>query len=147
VTGVTRVTPEPGGTDAPDRRSPGLFRLALAVFAVEAGLVWLYVGYLGFADLTQAAGDTRRAALVTAYFGGYALAYAAVGRALWRRRAWARAPAIVLQLLLAALGYVMIGGGAPALGVPVLVVALFGAGLLLAPASREALTAGRGPLR
>jgi hypothetical protein len=145
------AAPEPSGPSSPSspsspsapRRASAIFRCALAVFVVEAALVWLYVGFLGYADLTRPVGDSRRAALVTIYFAGCGLAFAAVGWGLYRRRSWARAPAIVLQLLLAALGYVMVSAGVPAVGVPVLVAALLGAVLLLTPAAREALTAKR----
>jgi hypothetical protein len=47
--------------------------------------------------------------------------------------------AIALELLLLPLGYSMITGGAPWIGVPAMVAGLACAALLVAPASREAL--------
>jgi hypothetical protein len=118
---------------------PAVLRCAIAIFALETVGVWLYVGFLAYADLTR--GGTGRAIAVTVYFAVYAVAFAAVAWALVRRRSWARGPAIVLQLLLAAIGYYMIQGGLPLVGVVVLLLAVTGVGLLLAPASRESLGA------
>lgn len=132
VIGVT-PTATPGGM-------PAVLRWAIALFALDTVGVWLYVGFLVYADLT-AKTNTARGAAVTVYFGVYALAFAAVAWALARRKSWARGPAIVLQLLLAAIGYYMIQGGIPLAGVLVLLLAVIDVGLLLAPASRESLGA------
>jgi hypothetical protein len=120
---------------------PAVLRWAIIMFALDTVGVWLYVGFLVYADLTQKANDSRGALLVTVYFGVYAMAFAGIAWALARRRSWARGPAIVLQLLLAAIGYYMIQGGVALVGVPVLLLAVIGAALLLAPASREHLGA------
>jgi len=117
---------------------PGALRWAIAVFAVDTIGVWAYVAFLIYADLTRA-DVAGRGAAVTVYFGLYALAFAAIGWALVRRRSWARGPAIVLQLMLAAIGYYMIQGGLTVVGVLVLSLAVIGIGLLLMPASREGL--------
>ena len=50
----------------------------------------------------------------------------------------------MLQLLLVPIGWTMVSGGQPALGVPVIVLGLIGAGTLLAPATREALEVSDG---
>ena len=47
--------------------------------------------------------------------------------------------AIVIELLLLPIGYYMVTGGAAYLGIPLMIVGIFGAGLLLAPATRTAL--------
>jgi len=72
------------------------------------------------------------AAVMTAILGG--LAYA-----LSRFRAWARSPAIVIEMLMIPLGYYMITGGVPWLGIPVMLIGLVGTGLLLAPSTRTVL--------
>jgi hypothetical protein len=56
-----------------------------------------------------------------------------------RRRSWARGAAVVLQLLIVLSGATLITSGLAWAGVPVILVALAGAVLLLAPSSREAL--------
>jgi hypothetical protein len=117
--------------------TPAVLRWAIAIFAVDTAGVWAYVGFLIYADLTRP--DDGRGVAVTVYFGLYALAFAGITYALLRRRSWARGPAIVLQLMLAAIGYYMIQGGLTSVGVPVLSLAVIGIGLLLMPASREGL--------
>jgi hypothetical protein len=69
-----------------------------------------------------------------------AVALGFVSYCLARRRRWARAPAIVIELLLVAIAYAMLrGGGLLWAGLVLLVVGLVGAGLLLAPGTRRAL--------
>ena len=62
-----------------------------------------------------------------------------LSRALSNLKTWARGPAIVLELLLLPIGYTMITNGLAYVGIPVVLIGLFGAGLLLAPATRAAL--------
>jgi hypothetical protein len=72
-----------------------------------------------------------------------ALAFAALLLVLaWqlaRRRAWARSPAVTLQLLFMPFAYYLIHVGVAWAGVPVLVSALACVVLVVAPASRAAL--------
>ena len=119
--------------------TPVVLRVARAIFLVETAAVLVYAGFLVYADTTEAADNRRRAILVTVYFGLYALAFVAVAWALLRGRSWSLGPAIALQLLLAAISYYMIQGGATLLGVLVLSLAVTGVVLLLAPASRQRL--------
>jgi hypothetical protein len=58
---------------------------------------------------------------------------------LARRRAWARAPVVVLELLFLPIGYYFIQGGLAWVGIPVIFVAAGCVCLLIAPASRAAL--------
>ena len=74
-----------------------------------------------------------------AFPAGLAVLLALLGWQLVRLRSWARGPAIVLELLLAPLGYYMVIGGAAWLGIPAIVAGLACTGLLVAPASRQAL--------
>lgn len=80
----------------------------------------------------SAAGTAVFAALMAGLLGGLAAA-------LGRLRAWARGPAIVIEILLVPIGYYMITGGIAWLGVLTMAVGLIGAGLLLAPSTRTAL--------
>jgi peptidoglycan/LPS O-acetylase OafA/YrhL len=102
---------------------------ALAILAIVA--FELYDNY----PSTSLAHEARGAAGPV----GYAVVLALLGWQLRARRAWARGAGIVTQLLLLPIGYTIAGGGAPALGVPMILVGLAGAGLLLARSSREAL--------
>lgn len=130
---------EPPAAEPTAAPTPAVLRWAIGLFTVDTVMVWLYLAFLLYSDASAKPNDRRAAALVTAYFAVYALAFAVVNWALARHKRWARGPAIVLQLLLAAVGYYMIAGGLAVVGVPGLVLALVGAGLLLAPASRETL--------
>ena len=60
----------------------------------------------------------------------------------WRRRAGARAPAIVLQLMLLPIGYYMIQGGLGWLGVPLIILGVAVCGLLVSPPTTRALGVG-----
>jgi hypothetical protein len=64
---------------------------------------------------------------------------AALAWQLARRRAWARAPVVVLELLFLPIGYYLIQIGFGWVGIPVIFVAASCVALLIAPASRTAL--------
>jgi uncharacterized membrane protein YoaK (UPF0700 family) len=84
------------------------------------------------------------AAILALLVGVAAFVLVQLGRQLVNRRAWARSPAIVLQLMALPVAFFMLTGeggpGTKIAGGLIAVVALLGAGLLLAPASRQALT-------
>jgi hypothetical protein len=102
--------------------------------ALAIGALWLL--YL----LVSSTADSVAAAVGEVLFvaaGAAVLAAAAVG--LWRAAGWARGPVVVLQLLLAALGYTAaFQAGRPAIGVPVLVLVAVELYLLATPESRLA---------
>ncbi len=108
-----------------------LYLESLGVFAVTGLLIYDAIR-IRTTHVGGAAG-----AIAFPFLVGVALA--GFGWALRRRRAWARGPAIVLQLLMLPVGYYMLTGGAAWAGVPVILLGLIGAVLLFAPASREAL--------
>jgi hypothetical protein len=120
---------------------PATLRWAVVLLGVQAvGLVAL-VALLVYADVRStsnsvgsAAGLTVFAVLIAALFGLFVWA-------LSGRRAWARGPAIVLELLLLPIGYSLITSGLAVLGIPVLLLAGTTAALLLAPSTRAALGA------
>lgn len=114
-------------------------RLAIGLLWAEAAALAAVVAVLVYADLTAAAAHTRDALLVTGYGVIMTAAFAGLGAALRARRAWARGPAIVLNMLLLPIGYTMLTGGLGGWGVPVMAAGLIGAGALLAPATRAAL--------
>jgi hypothetical protein len=129
---------EPTPTEPPER-APASLRTALLLLVAESVLLGLITVFLVFADINgqsasamTAIGTTVFAALVTGLLG--LLAWS-----LFRRRAWARGPAIVLQLLLIPIGVTMLTGGVPVVGVLTIAIGLVGAGSLLAPTTRGAL--------
>jgi hypothetical protein len=110
----------------------------IRLLAVEAA-AFLLVLFLAYADLTADADSAQGALAVTLYTALMAALMGMLGWALWRRRAWARGPAIVVQLLLLPIGYTMATGGLGWVGLVVMAVGLCGAGTLLAPPTRAAL--------
>ncbi len=69
----------------------------------------------------------------------FAVVLAALAWQLTRRRAWARAPVVVLELLFLPIGYYLVQVGLAWVGIPVIFAAAGCVGLLIAPASRAAL--------
>lgn len=109
-----------------------LFVQVLALAALTVYLIYL--------DATNHATAAESAASITGFSVLMTAALALVSYSLVRRRRWARAPAIVIELLLVAAGYTMLRvGDLLAVGIPVLILGLLGAGLLLAPGTRRAL--------
>jgi hypothetical protein len=122
-----------------DTPVPATLRWAVWVLFVEAVGVAVVTGFLIYDALTRTASNRGGAAGAVIFPVLLAVLFALLGWQLRRRRGWARGPAIVLELLMLPVGYYMISGGAGWVGVPVMALGLLGAGLLLAPSSREAL--------
>jgi hypothetical protein len=97
------------------------------------------VAYLVYKDFTARVVIWRDAVIVTGFAALVAVLLGVLALALIRRRGWARGPAVVMELMLLPIGWFMISGGLAWLGVPVFLLGLLGAGLLVAPATREAL--------
>ncbi|MFC4021630.1 hypothetical protein ACFOW4_27355 [Micromonospora sp. GCM10011542] len=118
---------------------PVTLRWAVRLLWAEAVAVGLIAAWLVWADLTATTTDLPSALLVTAFALGAAAALWALGRALLRRQAGARAPAIVLQLMLLPIGWFMIQGGLGWLGVPLIALGLGVSWLLVSPPTTRAL--------
>lgn len=137
---VAAVTEPPAPpADGPPAGTPTTLRWAVGLLAAQALAVAGVAAFLGYEDLTARPTNPGSAAAVTGYVVLLAALLALLAWALWRRRAWARGPAVVLELLLMPIGYYMSVGGLPWLGVPVLLAGGVTAGLLVAPATRAAL--------
>jgi hypothetical protein len=120
-------------------REPATLRFAVWMLAGETVVLLAVLVFLLYQDVTGAADTAQGAAAVTLYTALFVVVLGGLAWALHRRRRWARGPAIVVQMLLIPIGFTMAASGLPALGVPVLVIGLVGAGTLLAPATREAM--------
>ncbi|MEU7586124.1 hypothetical protein AB0A95_07475 [Micromonospora sp. NPDC049230] len=118
---------------------PVTLRWAVRLLWAEAVAVGLIAAWLVWADLTATTTDLASALLVTAFAIGAAVVLWALGRALSRRKAGARAPAIVLQLMLLPIGWFMIQGGLGWLGVPLMALGLGVGWLLVSPPTTRAL--------
>lgn len=121
---------------------PATLRWAVWLLIAEAAAVALVAAYLVYEDLTGTANNLGVALMVTAFaIGGAALLFV-LARALAHRRAGARGPVIVLQLMLLPIGYFMIQGGLAWAGIPIIAIAVGVGGLLVTPSSTKALGLG-----
>jgi hypothetical protein len=134
---VAGVTDKASGS--PSAPVPGALRVAIGLLAAQAVAVALLVAFLLYKDLTAEVVVVRDAVIVTGFTAIMAILLGLFAWALARRRGWARGPAVVLELMLLPIGWFMTTGGLAWLGVPVLLIGLLGAGLLVAPATRQAL--------
>jgi hypothetical protein len=126
----------------PGNQVPAALRAAIGLLLAQAAVVALLVAFLVYKDLTARVVVWRDAMIVTGFAALIVVVLGVLGWALIRRRAWARGPAVVLELMLLPIGWFMISGGLVWLGVPVFALGLLGAGLLVTPATREALGVG-----
>jgi hypothetical protein len=112
---------------------------AVVLLAVEAVGIAAVAGFLLYENLTATAAFRSGAWAMTVLAALATVGVALLARALIRRRSWARNPAIFLELMLLPIGYYMVKGGLAWQGVLVLALGLAGAGLLVSPATRDAL--------
>ncbi|MFY1675405.1 hypothetical protein ACN27G_36650 [Plantactinospora sp. WMMB334] len=119
--------------------APGPLRWAVWLLRAEGVGLALLTLLLLYELFTATATDLLSAILVTAFAAGGAAALWLIGTALGRRRPAARAPAIVLQLMLLPIGYFMIQGGLAWLGGPLIVLGLLVVGLLISTSTNRAL--------
>ncbi|MFJ5665426.1 hypothetical protein ACIQAR_06980 [Micromonospora chalcea] len=121
---------------------PGTLRAAVLLLRAEAVALGLIAVWLIWSDLTAETTDLISALWVTAFAIGGAVALWALSGALSRRRAGARAPAIVLQLMLLPVGWFMIEGGMGWLGLPLMAFGIGMVGLLVSGPTNRALGFG-----
>ncbi|MEH0843864.1 hypothetical protein V6U81_15875 [Micromonospora sp. CPCC 205711] len=121
---------------------PDTLRWAVRLLRGEAVALALLAAWLVWADLTAARTDLVSALFVTGFAVAGAVALWALGGALARRRSGARAPAIVLQLMLLPVGWYMVQGGMGWLGVPLMLLGVGVCALLVSPPTTRALGVG-----
>jgi hypothetical protein len=118
---------------------PATLRWAVLLLYLEALAVAVVTGVLLYAAATQKAVSASAAVTIIVFMACLAALLGLLGALLSRRKAGARAPAIVLELLFLPIGYYVVQGGVPWLGIPLMVIGLACAVLLFAPATRQSL--------
>ena len=130
------TAPRPQRTREP---APAAVRRAALVVAVEAAALAVLALFVLFLTLTGDPDSVGRALAEVVYVGLGAGLLAAGAVGLWRVSGWARGPVIVLQLLLAVVGYTMaFQADRPLWGVPLLAAAAIELYLLATPEARLA---------
>jgi hypothetical protein len=119
--------------------APVAVRRAALVVALEAVAATVLALLLLFLTLTSSPDSVGRALAEVVYVGLAAALLAGGAVGLWRVSGWARGPVIVLQLLIAVLGYTMaFQADRPLWGVPLLAAAAVELYLLATPEARLA---------
>jgi hypothetical protein len=119
--------------------APRTLRLAALVVGLEAALIAVGALALLWLTLTSTPDSLPRAIAEVVAIGAGAAVLFVAARGLSRVASWARGPVIVLQLILAALGYTTaFDAERPLIGLPVLVLVAAVLYLLATPESRLA---------
>jgi hypothetical protein len=119
--------------------APSTLRLAALVVGLQAALIGVGALVLLWLTLTSTPDSVPRAIAEVVAIGAGAAVLGAAAVGLSRVAAWARGPVIVLQLILAALGYTTaFEAERPVIGIPVLVLVAAVLYLLATPESRLA---------
>ena len=121
------------------RNLPGPLLLAAVLAGVEG------VFFLGYAALEVALTSTDRllmAGTTALFFAAYGAGLVVCAWGVTDRRAWARSPILLAQLIQLAIAWQFLGGGTTVVAVVLAVLAVVGIGGLLAPASTATLTGG-----
>ena len=118
---------------------PVTLTAAAAVEALE-GLAMLAAGFYIGVETVAGSPNDRVSAIVLAIMAiGAGVAIVAVGRGLWQRRRWGRAPALLTQIFAVILGVSLIQGGRQVPGGVLVALAAVGVVALFSPPSMRAL--------
>lgn len=118
---------------------PVTLTAAAAVEALE-GLAMLAAGFYIGVETVAGSPNDRVSAIVLAIMAiGAGVAIVAVGRGLWQRRRWGRAPALLTQIFAVILAVSLIQGGRHVAGGVLAVLAVAGVVGLFSPPSMRAL--------
>jgi uncharacterized membrane protein len=119
---------------------PRSLRWAVRLLAAEAVVVGVLALGLGYQAVAARPDNLAGAIAVAGYVALAATALGGLAAALYRRKARARAPAIVLQLLLVMLAVVLATSGWVWVAVPAALLGMAVATLLFAPSTHVALS-------
>lgn len=112
-------------TPSPEHRSPGAAAgVAAAVTGLQAVALLGFVGYYLVRLVRDGSDNTARVIISAVLILAFAVALGALGRALWRRLAPARTPAIVWNVLLLPVGWGLVQSGQGGIGAVVLAAAV-----------------------
>lgn len=120
-------------------QAPGPLRWAVRLLRGEAVALGVLALFLVVRALLATTGSVLSVGLLALFAAGVAAGLWGLSVALDRRRAAARGPAIVLQLLLLPIGYYMVQGGLAWLGVPLAGLGLLVSALLVSAPTNRAL--------
>jgi hypothetical protein len=137
---------EPGLSPAaagPDPQTPRTVLGLAVVELVEVAGILMAAILAGVATASGKSYQLGSGIAITVIGVGVALALGFVVRGLRSGRRWARTPTLLTQLFVGIVGIYLTQGGRYDWGIPALVLAITGFGLLLAPASIRVLTPGR----
>jgi len=126
-------------TDTPTRTNAPTLSWAIRLLAVQCVAVVGAAVFVAWEVATATATNKRSGVAFLVFVLICAVILGGLARALSNLKPWARGPAIVIEMLLIPIGFSMATHGLALIGVVVLLVGLFGAGLLLAPSTRTAL--------
>ncbi len=112
---------EEPGHDA--RPAPPALRAAAVLVGCQGLLLLVAAGVLAAETVVGCSTDASGARLTALLALAAGVGLVLVARSLARRRRWARAPALVTQLLLLPVGFTVVQAGDALIGVPLLVVA------------------------
>jgi hypothetical protein len=129
------VIAEPSPSPLALRVAVWLLFAQTAVLVLLSLVLWYYALFRNPSNRSASYGVAGYVLVMTVLLG-------LVGTALARRKRWARAPAIVFQLLQVMLGMTLVTSGQAVLGAPLLLPAIVGATLLFAPSTGDALKRG-----
>ncbi|MFD9942310.1 hypothetical protein ACFWYW_19505 [Nonomuraea sp. NPDC059023] len=119
---------------------PGTLLVAAVLVALE-GLVALGLGVYVAVEAIVGRPESMTSAVAEAGFGllvGAGLLWVAWG-GLFKVERWGRAPSVLTQIFMIPVAVTLIQADRPALGFPLMAVALVGLGVLLAPPTTKAL--------
>ncbi|WP_157241075.1 hypothetical protein [Catenuloplanes japonicus] len=122
--------------------SPPTLRVAVLLLKAQAVVVGAIAIFLIFKDITATFSSLGVAIGVTVFTVAASATIYAIARALGHHRSGARAPGIVAQLMLIAIGYYMIQGGLGWVGAVLIALAVLVIGLIVSPPSTRALGYG-----
>lgn len=123
-------------------RTPGPLRWAVRLLRGEAVALGVLAVFLVAQALLATDVSVNSVGFLTAFAAGGSAALWGMAAALVRRKAAARAPAIVLHLLMLPIGYYMVQGGLAWSGIPLAALGLLVCTLLVSAPTTRALGLG-----